>query len=477
MKNVLILADGSVAKHFIDWINKKRVAENRYFVTCFDPDSLPEKTGQHIHVLKLDPTSYSKLNAVMSDVKPNIVFIVMESMSDAEYTIKNVHLINPKMRVVLLNQWGDKKIAYSHEGIIQIDMDTIAVSHLYDHLPNVPVLAQNVGKGEGEIMEVHVPFGSAYAYRHVGSIVQRKWKIVAIYRNRKQIIPTTATMIRPDDTLLTIGKPIVLSGVYNTVNKRVGLFPEPFGENIYLLLDCNLDAEASRRYVEESIYLAKKLGEKHLYIRLLSPGNFEIIKSLRKYESDNVHLLVTYEEEDKFLALIEYDVHRFDVGIVMSSIEEFKGRGIQSLLYSLKKVVYLFGDYQLYDIHKSIVLMDGQEKLESISATAFDVTESLDLELELCDFDPEGEFDNKKAIIEHYETLTQVFSIAIQIEQKIANPIREMEKMGAILQIAPFEKQLNGFGWLKVVSTKVSDFLLTTKKHPKLLVPYALNDE
>jgi len=33
MKNVLILADGNVAKHFIDWISKKRVAENNYYVT------------------------------------------------------------------------------------------------------------------------------------------------------------------------------------------------------------------------------------------------------------------------------------------------------------------------------------------------------------------------------------------------------------------------------------------------------------
>ena len=101
---------------------------------------------------------------------------------------------------------------------------------MYDQLPNVPLVAQNVGLGQGEIMEVHIPFGSSYAYRHIGSILQRKWKIAALYRDEKQILPTNATMIKPNDTLLILGKPLVLDGVYRTINKRMGLFPEPFGK-------------------------------------------------------------------------------------------------------------------------------------------------------------------------------------------------------------------------------------------------------
>ncbi len=114
--------------------------------------------------------------------------------------------------------------------------------------------------------------------------------------------------------------------------------------------------------------------------------------------------------------------------------------------------------------------------MESISSTAFEISESLNLKLTLGDFNPEGDFESKKMIIEHYETLTQIFNLEINIEQKVANPIREIFKMNDILQIAPFEKKLNTDNFINLISTKIQDFILTTKRHPKLLVPFALAD-
>jgi hypothetical protein len=40
--------------------------------------------------------------------------------------------------------------------------------------------------------------------------------------------------------------------------------------------------------------------------------------------------------------------------------------------------------------------MSENEKMESISSTAFDISESLSLKLTLGDFDPEGDFESKK---------------------------------------------------------------------------------
>ena len=41
--------------------------------------------------------------------------------------------------------------------------------------------------------------------------------------------------------------------------------------------------------------------------------------------------------------------------------------------------------------------------MESISSTAFDISEALGLGLTLSDFDPEGDFESKKIILEHNE--------------------------------------------------------------------------
>ena len=473
IKNILILASGSIAKHFIDWVSTKRVAENQYHVTCYKAGTTPPKMGKNITLIDADPTSFSKLGRIMSATKFSNIFIVMEDIEDVRYVLKNLALINQKIRIVLVNQWDDKEIGKDQENITIVNSSGLIAAHLYDQLPNVPLVAQNVGLGRGEIMEVHIPFGSSYAYRHIGSIRQNKWKIAALYRDAKQILPTSATMIRPNDTLLILGKPIVLDGVYRTINRRVGLFPEPFGKNIYLILDFRHDQKNALRYLKESIYLTKKLEDKSLFVRILYPNNFELIDELKTFESKHVTLSASYKNE-ALKDVIAYDIYEQNIGLIVNSIPTFEAENLKETLYKLKKLVYIFGDEHLYDIHKSVVLMSENEKMESISSTAFDISDMLGLQLTLCDFDPEGDFESKKMIIEHYETLTDIFNIEMEIEQKVANPIRELSNMKYILQVAPFEKHLNTDSYRKLISSKIQDFLLTTTKHPKLLVPFAL---
>ncbi len=475
MKNILILASGSIAKHFIDWVSTKRVAENQYHVTCYKAGTTPPKMGKNITLIDADPTSFSKLGRIMAATKFSNIFIVMEDIEDVRYVLKNIALINQKIRIVLVNQWDDQEIGKDQENITIVNSSGLIAAHLYDQLPNVPLVAQNVGLGRGEIMEVHIPFGSSYAYRHIGSIRQNKWKIAALYRDAKQILPTSATMIRPNDTLLILGKPIVLDGVYRTINRRVGLFPEPFGKNIYLILDFRHDQKNALRYLKESIYLTKKLEDKSLFVRILYPNNFELIDELKTFESKQVTLSASYKNE-ALKDVIAYDIYEQNIGLIVNSIPTFEAENLKETLYKLKKLVYIFGDERLYDIHKSVVLMSENEKMESISSTAFDISDMLGLQLTLCDFDPEGDFESKKMIIEHYETLTDIFNIEMEIEQKVANPIRELSNMKYILQVAPFEKHLNTDSYRKLISSKIQDFLLTTTKHPKLLVPFALSE-
>lgn len=473
MKNILILASGSNAKHFIEWVGEKRVAQNIYHVTCYKAGTTPAKLGNNITILDIDPTSFSKLNNIMEKTTYNHIFVVMEDAEDVEYVLKNLTLMQSSIRAIVVNQWEGIDLASFYDNSVIIDAQELVASHLYDHLPNVPLVAQNVGLGKGEIMEILVPFGSTYAYRHVGSILQRKWRISAIYRNDKQILPTNATMIRPNDTLLVVGKPLILDGLYKSINKRIGLFPEPFGKNIYLILDFRYDQKDALRYLKESIYLLERLEEKQLHVRILYPNDFDLIDTLKTYESDKIFISICYDNEE-VEKLIEYDIDQYQIGLFFSSMQAFEADDLKETLYSLKKLVYLFGDRSLYTVEKCMVLMSEQEKMESISSTAFDISESLGLKLVLSNFDPEGNFEEKKMIIEHYETLTHIYNMEIDIKQKIANPIRELFQMEAVLQVAPFEKHLQANNWRKLLSTKIEDFLLTRMRHPKLLVPFVL---
>jgi len=478
MKNILILADGTIAKHFIEWISRKRVAENSYFVLSCHQGSLPETIGNNIEVHDADPTSYARVSGIMNQHLFSDVFIVIEDKQDAIYALKNVRIFDKKIRIVFVNQWDDEEITKDEENIVVLNKDDIIAAHLYDNLPNVPLVAQNVGMGKGDIMEIRVPYGSTYAYRHIGSILQRKWQISAIYRNEQLILPTNAIMIRPNDTLLVVGKPAVLDGVYRSINRRVGLFPEPFGKNLYLLINMQKDRKKALEYIEESIFLMKKLKEVQLHIRVIYPNDFELLDKIKTMHSDdnNLRVHISYDNED-IISLLEYDIQEFDIGVVLSSIVTFEPNSIQHLLFEIKKGVYLFGDTPLCQLKECVVLMEGdEERMEAISSTAFDVAESLGLELCLCDFDPQGDFDSKKIIIEHYENLSSIFNTKITVKQKIANPIREIKSMESLVHIVPFDKELKANTFFNIISTKIKDFILTTPKHPKLLVPFTSQD-
>ncbi len=403
------------------------------------------------------------------------IFIVMDNIKDVEYSLKNLKLISHKARIVLLNEWNNDTIGSEYENITIVDVSTLATAHLYNKLPNVPLVAQNIGLGEGEIMEVHVPFGSSYAYRHIGSILQRKWKIVALYRDKKQILPTNATMIKPDDTLLLVGKPRVLDNISKIINRRTGIFPEPFGQNIYLILDFRFDKLKMFTYLDETIYILNRLKDKKLFVRILYPNDFDLLQRVKEYEANNIYIYVVYDNVD-MADLIEFDIYEYNIGLVLNSLYTFESNKFSDRLYKLKNLVYLFGNQSIKDVRKSIILMDKDEKMESIASSAFDISEALNTTLCLCDFDPEGDFNGREMIIEYYETLTHIFNMEINIEKKIANPIREVAKMDNILQIAPFDKDIGKRSIFKLISLKVKDYLLIRKKHPKLLIPFDIDE-
>ncbi len=471
MKQILIAADGSIAREFVGWIARKRVSENRYTVVTTDETILQIESGGALRIVDADPTSYARIERLMQESDFSQAFIVLKEVEDARYTLKNIRMIDAKLLVVLLNQWEDEPVGHDESNIILIDQNELMAAHLFDHLPNVPLIAQNVGLGKGEIMEILIPFGSAYAYRHVGSILQRKWHIAAIYRDDKLLLPTNATMLKPNDSILAVGKPPVLDGVYKAINKRIGQFPEPFGSDLYLLLDLEKESETVLRHIQEAIYLAQKLHNKNLFVRVINPGDFALLEQIRSFESERVTVMTDYDEP--LLQTVEFDISHYDIGLVMSCAKSFEASALHNLIYALKKPVYLFGENPLYNVKSCIIAVEEEEKMESISATAFDFSESLAMELCLCDFDPEGDFESKRIIVEHFETLSQIFNHPIRIEQRVANPVREIGKMERVLLVAPFEpieEEEKLFFFLK---TNARAFLLKEERHPKLLIPYS----
>ncbi len=469
MNNILILADSFNAEAFLRRIGQKDASGNNYVVISQNDIEENIAAQNHLEFHHFDPTSAIKLNKILYSNNFLTAFILMSSSEEAHACVDNIRSVDDSMEIVILDEWGSFSVL--QDGAVHVvNAPQLVANRLYDHLPNVPVVAQNIGLSQGEVMEVLVPYGSSFAYRHVGSIAQVKWKIAAIYRDGKQILPTNATMIRPQDMLLILGKPQVLQSVYKRISKNKEKFPEPFGRYLYLLLDMQMDENKLFSHIGEALHLLDRLEEGKLYIRLVDPGDISVVESIKTHERDNVHIEVIYGEVD-MSELIISDTTEFDIGLVMIDPAVFRQGNIADAILGLNKLVFLFGDSPLFSVERLTVLMSDEKEMESISSTFFYVAEALDLKPCLCYYEPDGDFEHKKRVVEHYETLAKIFQYPLKVDQKAINPIKAIGSMVRILQVAPFTKELQENDIFKIFSTKLSDYLLDSTQHPKLLIP------
>ncbi len=467
MNSILIIADGKIADGFIDKINTKALSEFNYLV--ISKNSFDDTTvNTNIEFKQLDPTSLYRLKGVCVKDKFLAVYIIMQNYNEAREVYKNIRLLNKKVRIVLLDCDGVfRDLEDSNTNIV--DAIELLANRLYDYLPNVPVTAQTVGLNEGEIMEVIIPFSSTFAFRHISSIPQIKWKIAAIYRDNKLLLPTNATMIRPRDRLLLVGKPQVLMNVYKKIRSQGGIFPEPYGKNFYLYLDIDRDGQKAIRYLKEAIYLLDKFDNKSLIIRVVNPNNFEIVNIIKSYESDKIRAIFSFDEIEE--GTIATDISSYEIGLILLSQKCLLVNSFSKKLYVFKKLIYIFGESKIKKIKEAVVVKSDEKEMEEISSVAFYIAETLKVKLSLRDYNPQGDFEDSKIIVEHFETLSHVHNTKVDIIQSKENPIKAIKKSKSILLVIPFKDNMNFNKFVAFFKRDVNCLLLRTNKHPKLLIP------
>ncbi|MFW5619519.1 MAG: TrkA C-terminal domain-containing protein, partial [Campylobacter hyointestinalis] len=263
MKNILIIADGILANHFLERLfNSRNNSLHNYTIITYNDETLPQNRAnfENFNFLIFDPTSFSKLRLHIKSEFEKIM-IIMEKELDARSVYENLKKINQKVEIDIMDFWGLEDKLNNDYLLRLIDVRKILSSRFMDFLPDVPVIADNIGLGIGEIMEVKVPNGSSYAYRHIGNIRKKKWKIAMIYRHQNYIIAMPDTIILPNDVLLIVGEPRVLESVFRAVKKEPGQFPSPFGNNIYLSLDMkNMSESAIFALINDSLLIHSKLN-------------------------------------------------------------------------------------------------------------------------------------------------------------------------------------------------------------------------
>lgn len=471
MKQILIIADGLLAKTFIDKLHALRSNLHHYTIVTQDESILnSQNISENFSFYNFDPTSFSKLKGLINGYFSQFI-IIMKDELEAVASYENLRQITAKTDIVFLNLWDLNNESMQNDKHIEfVDTKSIISTHFVGHLPDMPSLADNIGLGQGEIMEVKVPIGSSYLYRHLSSVQQKKWRISLIYRSGEIILPKPNVMIRPNDTLLIVGDPIVLQSVYRSIKREPGQFPSPFGSNIYIFLDMKIMSdERLNKLIDDSLFLHSRLKNRRLIFKVINPTLNISLARLKDIMSDDgnksITILIDYFASDN--SNMKTEILGLDVGLVLTDNEYFFK--FKQLFYILRLPILKLGIKELRSLKHGAILSDGKENIENQSAVIMDFSSQLSIDVKLYYFDNKN--SDEHDINEHFESISKLFEKSISIENSVKNPLLRLSNNDDMIQFITFDKRLAKDDKFIFLSTNISRHYKKMSKNSQLFIP------
>jgi len=470
MKNILVILDGIVSKKLLSRMVESNVVNNMYDVVYMDDSILCDEKPENFTFYKFDPTSFSKLHTVLSKVSHTEVLIVLSNKDEILSVIKNIRTYKKNLQITIYNNWdisiSDDPYVNNYNGI------EVLANGLLEKLPNIPIVAQNIGLRQGEIMELRIPFGSSYAYRYIGSIEQKNWKIFGLYRNDKLHNIKPSLVLKPNDIILMIGNPDVLMQVYATITKTQGLFPRPFGENFYLYFDLYLqDDKEVINCAKETRDLHRKMKNDKLIVKITRPTNNQVLKQIYAIfkKLNNVEIELDYHNLG-FNKILGEDIKKYNVGMLIISHTLLQFKEATRKILELKIPLYKLGIEPISKVTQTVVLLNEASHYEQISPLVFDISNQLKNKVTIYDADP---IEDKQSdeIIEHFENLGKIFNTSVTTIRNNKNPISELLAQKNIIQILPLRDDMFETRYLKFFSTDSDLLSYDINRYNQIIIP------
>lgn len=468
MKNVLVILDGKISKYLIKRMISLNNNLNQYDIVYTDDSILEDQMPSNFTFYKFDPTSYSKLKFVLNKVLYQDALVVLATKEDTLSVIENIRKIYKDLNFSVYDQWDinvDDNINYYRS-------NDIISNGLLEQLPNIPVFAQNIGLRQGEIMEIKIPFGSTYAYRYIGSIAQKNWKIVSLYRNEELISIKPSLIIKPNDTIIVVGKPDVLIQVYNAISKSSTQFPMPFGKNIYLYIDMFIQNEQEIiEAIEDVKILHQRMKTASLVVKITRANTVDSLNKIKFHlkTMDDMKLEIDYKNSGIHKTLKE-DKIKFDIGMIVLTKSLLKHKEAIKDIVLLKIPIFKVGEEHISSLKHSLILLNDNKLYEQISPILFDISSQLKITPKVLDIDPIGDKD-RDGLISHLNNLSKIFNQNINLVKDKTNPINRINKENNILQILPLKEDMFKKRLVKFFTTDSDLISFDNHKHNQILIP------
>lgn len=415
---------------------------------------------ENLFFYKINFYAYELYKNLLHKENLNKIVILVKNKKEAEFILKNS--LDKKVPILFVKFWLDFEIPQQNN-IEIIDIPELLTNKVIDFLPGVPLFARDIGLGIGEILEVEVPPHSPFVYLHPSKLENKEAKIAAIYRNNELRLINENTMILPNDKLLLVGEPEALKDLFNKIKKNIGAFPQPYGQNIYLLLDMkNMEQKEISALLKSALFLHRKLKNKKLIIKIINPSiNNQIYKL---YKFNNIEILSDYYETS-YKECLKKDVDTYNIGLIVTNNEFFFK--YSTFFYDIKLPIFKKGEESIKKC-KGIKVLLQENEIKPIASVIFDLSFQLDKPLTFIDGDPEN---THTELIEYLTNFAKLFNFKdVHIEKTKDNPIFELNKEDNQCIISPFTTKPVPKLW-QVLNPKMEYSYLFLNKFNQFLIP------
>lgn len=468
MKRIGLILRGRVAQAFLRKLILQYHSSNFYTIITQDKNLIPKTHPDNFIFHHFDPTSMHKLTSAFSAMLDSI-FLIDKSQKETRIIYEILRSSFPHIPIVL---HSSRSMGAQDALLEEISIPSVMANKLLSHIPNIPTPIQDLGLGKGEIMEIPVPSGSVYCYRTLGSISQREWRIVGIYRHEELLLSSYSLSIQPNDKLLAIGNPTILAHIYQRITNSLGQFPIPFGKNLFLYLDEDVANENEiLRDLQDALFLHKRLNNDQLIITILNPKRFELLEHIKSMQDPTIDVYLDYNS--RTLPEILHAHHQKRIGLAILNHRLFQTHEVKKTLLELSIPVCKTASVSIEECQHSLVLLENEQDIASVT---FDIASQLNLEIEVYDFEVDGLYHNE--CFENYKNLSKIFARPIhRIQSSTKNSIvYVLELQTPVLQFIPFTPSIANNTILNVTSTKLSYHSANLNRYPQFLIPISSDE-
>jgi len=465
LNKILIFAGASEANLLIQKLSNDYMNLAEFHI-IYEDEKIEKIKKEDLYFYKMSFFAFSQYKNLILMKDFNKIVVLIKNRVEAEYVLNKIK--HYKIPILFVKFWQDFEVP-NQNNIEVIDVPVLVVNKIIDFLPGVPLYARDIGLGIGEILEVEIPIHSPFAYKNVSIFNRYNVKAVAIYRNNELKMVDEKTIILPNDKIVLIGDPKALKDLFNQIKSNVGSFPEPYGKNIYLLIDMkNMDKKTISKLLKSALYLHRRLKNKKLIIKIINPSITSRLYKLFKFP--NIEIIRDYFTTS-FKEALKEDIKSLNIGVIVTNNDTFYK--YDELFIKSKKPVIKIGEVSIKKcVSLNVILND--KYITKIAPVIFDLSYQLDKEIKFFNIDPENKYPE---IIEYLQTLAKSFRFAkVKFITKNANPVFLLrQEINSCLVEALVTKPVSLIR--QILFPKIENSYLMLNELNQILIPLKDEDE